>query len=657
MVQSSSGNIIICGGFKTDFIFDGTTYNGVSNGDIFIASYSADGTPLWAQIGNGTNTNNAKDMAVNSENLSYVVGYFNAEIQLGTQTYTSNGNADFLLLEVTADGLLETYQNNLEDTQDLDRDPANEIQDLSLDGTNLSISDGSTIDLSGINPDTDTDTDDQTIDVLNLSSTTLQISLEDDGQNTYELDLSAIDTDEQTIDQFNLSGNTLYLSLEGDGESSKSVDLSNIDTDKQTIDHLSLSDNILSISLENDGEGAQTLDLSAIDTDTDTQLTEVEVDTYVSNNGYLTSVDNTDSDPTNEIELPSGGSEGQTIVQDENGDLIWTDNTINQTIDEFSLTDDVLSISLTSDEQDALTVDLSTLSKTLLKDADADTKIQVEESDDEDVIRFEVAELEAMVIDNTAQVGIGLTPTNHLSVRMGLGNTASLSASFTTGNFSFDDPGETGQTYTATISGALASIELEMRGISSDKTVSIYKGAGTDGELLGTATTTVDVSSATWITFDFSASNIEQIESQVYSIVLDNQDGWMLSTAGSYDGGEAFTGAERDANFKVNTTGYDTGFQVSENGVTINAYTLPTTDGSAGQVLVTDGAGNLSWTDVGSSFKNEEGTTQRLVQQNEVLTAQLKLQKAKMEQLETLLHGLQQQVNPSTAQKANIDKK
>jgi hypothetical protein len=43
----------------------------------------------------------------------------------------------------------------------------------------------------------------------------------------------------------------------------------------------------------------------------------------------------------------------------------------------------------------------------------------------------------------------------------------------------------------------------------------------------------------------------------------------------------------------------DNYLEVNENGVTIssdgNSYTLPLTDGTAGQVLSTDGAGNLSW--------------------------------------------------------------
>ncbi len=53
-----------------------------------------------------------------------------------------------------------------------------------------------------------------------------------------------------------------------------------------------------------------------------------------------------------------------------------------------------------------------------MADDDADTKIQVEESTDEDMIRFDVAGNEAMVIDNSGKVGIGTDePSRSLQVQ------------------------------------------------------------------------------------------------------------------------------------------------------------------------------------------------------------------------------------------------
>jgi fibronectin-binding autotransporter adhesin len=67
-------------------------------------------------------------------------------------------------------------------------------------------------------------------------------------------------------------------------------------------------------------------------------------------------------------------------------------------------------------------VDASTLAGNKLIDADGDTQIQVEESADEDKIRFDTFGTERMIIDNAGFVGIGTTTPDNLFTVEGGGN-------------------------------------------------------------------------------------------------------------------------------------------------------------------------------------------------------------------------------------------
>ncbi|NHM05874.1 tail fiber domain-containing protein [Flavobacterium sp. CYK-4] len=107
-----------------------------------------------------------------------------------------------------------------------------------------------------------TDTDNQQIDVLTLTGDTLNISLQDDGIPTQTLNLAAIDN--QGTDVFSLTGTTLNLSLQNDGVATQTVNLASIDTDNQQIDVLTLTGDTLNISLQDDGVASQTVDLSSL---------------------------------------------------------------------------------------------------------------------------------------------------------------------------------------------------------------------------------------------------------------------------------------------------------------------------------------------------------------------------------------------------------
>mgnify|MGYP000312505511 CR=1 FL=1 len=77
-------------------------------------------------------------------------------------------------------------------------------------------------------------------------------------------------------------------------------------------------------------------------------------------------------------------------------------NTDNQTADVFQLNGNNLELSLSNDGVATQSVDLSSINatRTLIEDADNDTKIQVEESADEDIIRFDLGGTEFMRLDS-----------------------------------------------------------------------------------------------------------------------------------------------------------------------------------------------------------------------------------------------------------------
>jgi hypothetical protein len=93
---------------------------------------------------------------------------------------------------------------SIEDGNSVDISAINtDDQTLSFSSPNLTISDGNSVDISAI----DTDTDNQTIDTLSFSGTTLTIAIEDDGEAPYTVDLAALQDGTGTDDQ-NISGSS-----------------------------------------------------------------------------------------------------------------------------------------------------------------------------------------------------------------------------------------------------------------------------------------------------------------------------------------------------------------------------------------------------------------------------------------------------------------
>ncbi len=232
-----------------------------------------------------------------------------------------------------------------------------DAQDLTLTGNTLAVSgDPNTdVDLSGYLDNTD----DQTVDQFDITSNTLNLSLESDAAVPYTVDLSPYldNTDAQDL---TLTGNTLAVS----GDPNTDVDLSGYldNTDDQTVDQFDITSNTLNLSLESDAAVPYTVDLSPYLDNTDAQdltltgntlAVSGDPNTDVDLSGYLDNTDAQDLTLTGNTLAVSG---------DPNTDVDlsgYLDNTDDQTVDQFDITSNTLNLSLESDAAVPYTVDLS----------------------------------------------------------------------------------------------------------------------------------------------------------------------------------------------------------------------------------------------------------------------------------------------------------
>ncbi len=190
------------------------------------------------------------------------------------------------------------------------------------------------------------DTDDQQIDQLSLSGTTLEVSLQDDGVAPVTLDLSSINTDAQTAAgvPVTASGNltstdvqSALVELQGDIDGA-------LDTDDQQIDQLSLSGTTLEVSLQDDGIAPVTLDLSSINTDAQT-ATDVPYDG--SSSGLVGGAIGTTQAAIDELAaLPSGASNlsGLTdanVASPADGQILVYDGTTDNQFENVAISGDI----------------------------------------------------------------------------------------------------------------------------------------------------------------------------------------------------------------------------------------------------------------------------------------------------------------------------
>ena len=281
---------------------------------------------------------------------------------------------------------------------------------------------------------------------------------------------------------------------------------------------------------------------------------------------------------TNTLILTSGGSVDLSS---------YLDNTDNQ---DLTLSNHTLSLT-----NDASTVDLSIYDNdktTIVQDADNDTKIQVEESADEDVIRFDLGGNEVLRISENAngihlieipsstpgqdQTLLGLGAGYNLN-SMGEHNVfiGNLSGNSTTEGFDNTFIGyRSGEDNTTGVANTFLGTYTGEGYLGSENTfLGHFAGKSGSGDLnifIGRSTGNGSTGSENIFIGNFAGSN-QTGSDQLY---IDNSSSSNPLIYGEFD----------NDLLRINGT-------LNIN----NAFSFPTADGATGQVLQTDGSGNLTW--------------------------------------------------------------
>jgi hypothetical protein len=265
----------------------------------------------------------------------------------------------------------------------------------------------------------------------------------------------------------------------------------------------------------------------------------------------------------------------------------------------------------------------------IIRDSDNDTKIQVEESPDEDIIRFDIGGTEMMVLDDkTLQLGGTNVFIGNLS---GSSNTTGLeNTSLGQEALNFNTIGD-------------ANTAIGNRALKNNSTGLLNTAVGSwalISNTSGSSNTALGRNSLRDATANFSNTAIGESA----GVILNSGDHNTFigtTTAGAKTSGSnnVFLGSNSGFNNTTgngniflgynsgsNSTGSDLLYIENSNSVTPliygdfandslkiygslsigNAFTFPTADGTNGQVMTTDGAGNTSWQNIsaGDFFSN-----------------------------------------------------
>ncbi|MEZ4936753.1 MAG: hypothetical protein R2799_04085 [Crocinitomicaceae bacterium] len=266
----------------------------------------------------------------------------------GSGVYTWVPQTTDTQLDETAVDAFVANNGYITSPNDADSDPTNEIELPSggLNGYVLQTNGSGVYSWTPQTVDTDTQLDEAAVDAFVANNGYLTVEADADPTNEIELPAGGNNGD---ILQTDGAGNYAWVAPAGGVEAdpvygaSPAASISNTDITNwnNKLDTELDGDPTNEIELPAGGSNGQVLQTDGSGNytwvnqtvDTDTQLNEAAVDAFVANNGYITSPNDADSDPTNEIELPAGGSNGQLLQTDGAGNYSWVSPAAGSEVD------------------------------------------------------------------------------------------------------------------------------------------------------------------------------------------------------------------------------------------------------------------------------------------------------------------------------------
>ncbi len=487
-IATNTGNLEITdnGGTLSTALISADANNDLSSGTDGALYLNVSSVTISETITDLTDTNDGSVTYVNENGATQKVA--KADITDngdGTYVFTNNDGTDVLLdtraasnpYNNTASGLVATDTQTAIDELSAG---STDDQNLTLSGTDLSIEDGNTVDLSGF-----VSTDDQNISGSALTGTDLTIGIENGTNETVDLS-SLVGTDDQNISGSGLTGTDLTIGIENG--TNEVVDLSSlVGTDDQD---LTLVGNTLTL------EDGGTVDLTAyLDNSDDQTVTAFDIDnttnilTITLENGNtqtvdLSALDNSGTDDqqltlaTNTLTLEDGGNVNLSG---------YLDNTDDQNIENLGLAGNILTVGIESGT--AQTVDLSALNNSgtdnqnLTGAALNGSNVLQIDIEDGSSTTVDLSSLNNPGTDDQDIESLGLTGTTlTVGIEDGTAQTVDL-ASIDTDT---DEQDLTG----ATLTGNTLQIEIE-NGASTTVDLSALDNSGTDDQQLNLATNTL----------------------------------------------------------------------------------------------------------------------------------------------------------------------